>query len=453
MATITGRSVAIFLRGLLLQLLYSVIVMACILGAIRLFFGSGAGDESTPIGSMVLGGFLCVVALAGIHTMLRVRGEVHQPSGAEGGQPYITSHTPQQNFVAGGVLVVVGIALVWLSSGPEPGGPIETAEFAVWVAFMFVGSLQIGLGVIQRSALHSHRRFGAEEEGLPAEPAGPIDAEAAETLTPQQQAMIDDVHGILTPWIAKHTRRAWRPVLERGDGAPADSKYGGVPWLAVGEKWPTCTACNAPMPLFLQLHSDQVPPDIGRRFGPGLLQFFYCTAACESDRAAWEPFSEGTMIRVIALPLGPAADHVEPPEVAFPEMVVREWTEFDDLPSPEEHEELGVDIDCDDDDRVVVACPEFGIKHRVPAIGTDDDWSAVVESVGRCVSGEKIGGWPDWLQRQEYPQCPRCGTRMEHLAQFESHETLPYGFGDMGCGHITQCPQHREVFAFGWACH
>jgi hypothetical protein len=26
-------------------------------------------------------------------------------------------------------------------------------------------------------------------------------------------------------------------------------------------------------------------------------------------------------------------------------------------------------------------------------------------------------------------------------------------FGDSGIGHITQCPEHKEVLAFGWACH
>ena len=30
---------------------------------------------------------------------------------------------------------------------------------------------------------------------------------------------------------------------------------------------------------------------------------------------------------------------------------------------------------------------------------------------------------------------------------------LPFMFGDSGCGYITQCPEHKEVVAFGWACH
>jgi hypothetical protein len=32
-------------------------------------------------------------------------------------------------------------------------------------------------------------------------------------------------------------------------------------------------------------------------------------------------------------------------------------------------------------------------------------------------------------------------------------DSIPFMFGDMGIGHITQCPEHKEVVAFGWACH
>lgn len=41
---------------------------------------------------------------------------------------------------------------------------------------------------------------------------------------------------------------------------------------------------------------------------------------------------------------------------------------------------------------------------------------------------------------------------MELLFQIASEENLPYTFGDVGVGHVTQCPAHRERLAFGWAC-
>lgn len=29
---------------------------------------------------------------------------------------------------------------------------------------------------------------------------------------------------------------------------------------------------------------------------------------------------------------------------------------------------------------------------------------------------------------------------------------VPFMFGDVGRGHVTQCPDHEDVVAFGWAC-
>jgi hypothetical protein len=66
-------------------------------------------------------------------------------------------------------------------------------------------------------------------------------------------------------------------------------------------------------------------------------------------------------------------------------------------------------------------------------------------------AGEKLGGWPRWVQGIEYPSCPGCGTRMELILQVDSERTLPTMFGDMGIGHLSQCPTHPEVLGFGWA--
>jgi hypothetical protein len=41
---------------------------------------------------------------------------------------------------------------------------------------------------------------------------------------------------------------------------------------------------------------------------------------------------------------------------------------------------------------------------------------------------------------------------MIHVFQVDSEDSIPFMFGDTGCGHITQCPEHQEVVAFGWAC-
>jgi hypothetical protein len=41
---------------------------------------------------------------------------------------------------------------------------------------------------------------------------------------------------------------------------------------------------------------------------------------------------------------------------------------------------------------------------------------------------------------------------MGHVFQVDSEDHVPFMFGDAGCGHVTQCPDHKEVVAFGWAC-
>ena len=38
------------------------------------------------------------------------------------------------------------------------------------------------------------------------------------------------------------------------------------------------------------------------------------------------------------------------------------------------------------------------------------------------------------------------------IFQLDSEDHVPFMFGDVGTGHITQCPEHLEVVAFGWAC-
>lgn len=52
----------------------------------------------------------------------------------------------------------------------------------------------------------------------------------------------------------------------------------------------------------------------------------------------------------------------------------------------------------------------------------------------------------------EYPNCLICGERMRLVFQVDSNDNLPFMFGDLGCGHITQCKYHKNQVAFGWAC-
>jgi hypothetical protein len=41
---------------------------------------------------------------------------------------------------------------------------------------------------------------------------------------------------------------------------------------------------------------------------------------------------------------------------------------------------------------------------------------------------------------------------MRYVFQVESDGGVDHMFGDLGCGHVSQCPSHADVLAFTWAC-
>jgi len=228
--------------------------------------------------------------------------------------------------------------------------------------------------------------------------------------------------------IADHHRRAYIPVVAEGDGPATASKFSGTPYLAPGEEWPACGNCGRPMQLFVQLADDELPPEARKRIGAGLLlQFFYCTSNephCESECEAFFPHARSTLLRLV--PAGEPSDGAPMPAGMFPPRRIIGWTEAEDYPDPEELDTLGAPLEEDEQDALSDEFPR---------------------------GGEKLLGWPLWVQGVGYPQCRVCGAQMGMLFQIDSEQNLPYMFGDLGVGQITQCPEHRTELAFGWACH
>lgn len=252
----------------------------------------------------------------------------------------------------------------------------------------------------------------------------------------------------LEPWLAKQRRAAWRPIVELGDG-PADApKFCGTPWLEADSDWPECGTCGEPLQSFLQLDLAALPEELGGRFGTGLLQLFYC-ANLSCDGEGWSPFSDdkSSLVRVVQ-PHGPNRGGPPPREdPEFPAQRIVGWDRFEDLPDPQELREVGLNYTFDfKADTIRVECPELGFDVTSP---TDE---CQVEEIANSKLGDKLAGWPFWVQGIEYPNCPQCGRRMILVMQLDSEDNIPFMFGDAGCGHITQCPEHKEVVAFGWAC-
>lgn len=233
--------------------------------------------------------------------------------------------------------------------------------------------------------------------------------------------------------IQAYQRTTWLPETEDRDGELNSSKFSGKPWLSENESWPKCGNCGKEMQLFVQLNLDELPPELGHEYGRGLLQMFYCTSSdplCEDEGEAYFPFSKSTLLRVIDPTGQKAAANIEIPTRAipdyFPAKAITGWTQSEDYPNTEELHTLDVEL-------------------------SDDDWDELVDT-NYPRGGDKLAGWPAWIQGVEYPNCPVCGETMRLVFQVDSEDHLPYMFGDVGTGHITQCKKHLDQVAFGWAC-
>lgn len=234
--------------------------------------------------------------------------------------------------------------------------------------------------------------------------------------------------------IRQFRRIAFEPVTEDRDGDLTASKFSGKPWLAETENWPTCGICGKKMQLFVQLNLDNLPQELNNQFGSGLLQMFYCTNSdvmCEVQAEAYFPFAKSTFLRVVNPTAGKAAANIGIPLPGvipdyFPAKIITGWVQKEDFPNLDEIESLGLKL-------------------------TDTAWDEIADNYYPH-GGDKLAGWPAWVQSIEYPDCPICGKPMRLVFQVDSEDHLPYMFGDVGWGHITQCQTHLDVVAFGWAC-
>jgi uncharacterized protein YwqG len=253
---------------------------------------------------------------------------------------------------------------------------------------------------------------------------------------------------MLEPWLARQRRPAWKPIVQEGDGPSTVSKFCGTPWIAADAPWPECEHCKMPLPLFLQLDLEDLPKELGKRFGTGLLQLFYCTRDDCQGYGGWEPFADDlSRVRIVQPSLSSQVTFAPRQDGYFPAKRIVGWTRFTDLPMPCEHDELGLTYTYDlDAGTLRLECAEVDLDLANPM----DDCSA--EEIATSELGDKLVGWPAWVQNVEYPHCPRCGRRMVHVFQVDSEDNIPFMFGDVGCGHITQCTEHKDILAFGWAC-
>jgi hypothetical protein len=262
----------------------------------------------------------------------------------------------------------------------------------------------------------------------------------------------------LAAWRGSHLRRAWRPIIasDRYSWQTVRAQFGGVPLLKADEAWPQCSECDVPMKLMLQFDVSHLPRGL-YPLPAGLLQYFQCDewSSCSTAIEAYRAFSKGKIVRIIE------GDDLRTPPVPpgmtpFPLRSVARWAEFWDLPSPEEHGRLGLEYAYDFQPgytRSTVAWRDGGTP-RSGWFGqrNDDPTPGLAESIGQAAEGDKLGGWPLWVQSVDYPLCSACGAEMRYVLQLDWYDNLPFDFGDCGTGHLTYCPSHPENLTFAFQC-
>ncbi len=229
--------------------------------------------------------------------------------------------------------------------------------------------------------------------------------------------------------LRKFERTAFVPKLKDTKSKfSKSSKIHGFPYLRSETDWPICPNCNKNMQLFLQLDLTAIPTNQSE----DLIQLFYCTSSepyCESDLESFLPFSKGAVVRRIKI--DGSSKEIKPKiDEIFDEQEIIAWEEIKDYPHPEEYQELGISFN--NEDEVLELLEE--------------------RNISQCLEGDKVFGWPYWVQSVEYPFDRKTKTKMELLFQIDSDRNLSYMFGDAGIGHITKSPVDEDELAFGWAC-
>jgi uncharacterized protein YwqG len=306
------------------------------------------------------------------------------------------------------------------------------------------------------------------------------DAIFGRTIMPDGEMSRNQAIDLIVNKLDRLKRKAWKPITVPGDTNLTASKFAGKPWLSAGETYPTCPHCQNPMQFFLQLNLSELPEDTHGKFGDGLLQLFYCTddeISCDINDG-WEPFSNIKLVRIIDPVDTPAS--VEMPKFQrrsasaliegnfLPRQIVG-WQEMDDYPDWTEAHELH-EIQCDETEFNTIVDSGFIDKNDIQDYSNyysdpeiikameEDQHSYIItnfmDNIGlRPLRGDKLAGYPNWVQSVEYPNCPICDRRMDRfIFEIASDDNIPYLWGDVGTGYIVQCPDHKDRVAFLWQC-
>ncbi|GAA3945739.1 hypothetical protein GCM10023085_29850 [Actinomadura viridis] len=215
--------------------------------------------------------------------------------------------------------------------------------------------------------------------------------------------------------LADQARHAWTPRLSTA-AAPGDlSCFGGLPSLRDGEEWPCCNCCRAPLTFVVQVDLGRTPKAAREIFGDGLLQLFHCMTCMPGT------VTDTRQVRIID-PAGTAVLEAAPYTAEIlPARPVIGWGR---------------------------AVKDHPYRDGDPSVLLPEERDAVFR-LNR--QGDKLGGWPNWIQDADYPSCPRGEPHLmtQLVLQICSGQGVAHTWGDNGLGFVVRCPEHRRV-GFVW---
>jgi hypothetical protein len=208
---------------------------------------------------------------------------------------------------------------------------------------------------------------------------------------------------------------------------------GGVAFIPKGETWPACPNCDKPMALVLQLDVTTLPSDVRLQYGyrgEGLIQFFNCTSGtplCEVDTEAFfggeGPKPKSKLLRLVRTTGDGAVSAVPEMQNPIEPKSITGWTALDDYPS--HVEETGVE--------------------NAREVRENVEETLGIDWYDASRGGDKLAGWPQWIQDVEYPSCKKCDAEMNRFVyQIASDATTNASFCGDGVAYVCQCPEHPD---------
>ncbi len=248
-----------------------------------------------------------------------------------------------------------------------------------------------------------------------------------------------ELRATLGPWLDQHSRPGWKPSFGSGDGDRPFGWYNATPPAGAGPT-PTCGECEDPMELVLAVDLSGVPAELGHPLREGMVEVYYCNGGLDLEcyPETWDPYAAGHHVRVVdpyGSDAGPTGGRV-----------ITGWELTTDRPDRDDLIELGAQISFGSDD----------FRFAVPDAGIDLDvgyGEHLDEVIGTPAQGDKLGGWPNWVQYRQHAACSTCGEELTHFYQLDDGGPHGLMFGDAGCAYVGYCRTHPEIMTLHWQCH